>query len=251
MAMLPQTYTLNALAVELGITPRAVATSMRDVPADATDVKGRPQWKMRTALAALGFSRGNGGTEYEVSRSKWMAARAAEAELSLKQRLGQLVAVPALLREIEQRWTNILLRVRQRFLAVPSKLAGQHSRLRTPQDVFAIATRLVHEALDLLAASSEAATSVPGIAPRRGGSGGRPGRQEESEEDAEDHAEEDLAGDGRRRAPRALDAEPESAQAADAAQARGSRRGRAARAGGAVAEPDHRRDQPRRGSAAR
>src|SRR5262249_744927 len=72
----------------------------------------------------------------------------------------------------------------QRFLAVPSKLAGQHSRLRTPQDVFAVATRLVHEALDLLAASSEAATGVPGIASSRGDGSERPGhrRQAESEE---------------------------------------------------------------------
>src|SRR5262249_47026315 len=144
-----------------------IAAALRAVPADAHDSRGRPKWKMKTALVALGFSRGNGGTDYEVSRSKWMAARAADAELSLRERRGELVQVDPLLREVQRVWANITLQVRTRFLSLPSRLASRHALLKSPQATFDISMRLVREALNLLAANAEKATTLPAGAGRR------------------------------------------------------------------------------------
>jgi hypothetical protein len=41
MAMLPSTFSLSALAVELDLNMRTVASAMRDVPGDALDDRGR------------------------------------------------------------------------------------------------------------------------------------------------------------------------------------------------------------------
>src|SRR5262249_14106677 len=229
MAMTASIFSINALSTELALDRRTVTAALKDVAPDGADARGYPGWRLRTALDRLGYQRGDKRSSGASYKERWLRARAERSELELKERRGEVIEVPALLREIEQRWINILLQVRQRFLAVPSKLAGQHSRLRTPQDVFAVATRLVHEALDLLAASSEAATGVPGIASSRGDGSERPGhrRQEESEEDVE----EDLAGDGAGGASRAVDAELGSDEAAGTtALARGSPRRGAARA---------------------
>jgi hypothetical protein len=85
MAMLPQFWSLNALAVELGMTQRTIAAALRDVPADGKDDRGRPGWHLLTALTALGFTRGagkaRGGEEsYEKARTRFMRARAKTAE---------------------------------------------------------------------------------------------------------------------------------------------------------------------------
>jgi hypothetical protein len=85
MAMLPQFWSLNALAVELGMTQRTIAAALRDVPADGKDDRGRPGWHLLTALTALGFRRdgrksGGGDESYEKARTRYMRARARTAE---------------------------------------------------------------------------------------------------------------------------------------------------------------------------
>src|SRR5262249_33829481 len=109
MAMTASIFSINALATELAVDRRTITAALKDIPADGVDRRGHAGWRLRTALAALGFSRGNGGTEYEISRSKWMAARAEEAELSLRERRGELVEVDPLLREVQRVWANITL----------------------------------------------------------------------------------------------------------------------------------------------
>lgn len=79
-----------------------------------------------------------------------------------------------LLQEIEQRWTNIVIQVRQQFLAVPSKLASRHAQLKTPGETFEVAMRLVREVLNLLAANAEKATELP-VATNGATGGPKPG----------------------------------------------------------------------------
>src|SRR5262249_27941263 len=157
-------FSISALSVELGLDRRTITTALKDTPPDGTDARGYPGWRLRTGLAALGFSRGgngSGGAEYEVSRAKWMAARAEEAELSLRERRGELVEVAPLLREVQRVWANIIFQVRARFLSVPSRLASRHSQLKTPQATFDVSMKLIRQVLKLLAANAEKATTLP------------------------------------------------------------------------------------------
>jgi len=232
VGMLPRTYNQNTLSTELGLTPRAIATALRDVPPDAFDERGRPLWRLRTALGGLGFTRGGGSTAYEQSRSRWMAARAEEAELSLLERRGVLVELDPLVREIERRWQNIILVSRNRLLALPSKLASRFGQLRSAQTTFEISMKLVREVLTQLAASSEQAVKLPAARAKAR-------RQPEAEVEENDD-EENLSRDGADRGPRNVDAESRSQQAADVAPSRGARRRGAARAGACPAEPDRR-----------
>ena len=52
MSMHPTLFSCEALAIELGRDRRAIAKLLRDVPADG-EVKGRPAWRLTTALQAL------------------------------------------------------------------------------------------------------------------------------------------------------------------------------------------------------
>ena len=168
MAMTASIFSINALSVELALDRRTITAALKDIPTDGVDRRGHAGWRLRTALAALGFSRGNGGgAEYEVSRAKWMAARAEDAELSLRERRGELVEVDPLLREVQRVWANIILQVRARFLSVPSRLASRHSQLKTPQATFDVSMKLIRQVLTLLAANAEKATTLPAAAGRR------------------------------------------------------------------------------------
>jgi hypothetical protein len=238
MGMTASIYSINALSTELALDRRTVTVALKDVVPDGTDARGYPGWRLRTALERLGYQRNDkrsSGTSY---KERWLRARAERAELELKERRGELVEVPPLLHEIEQRWTNILLQVRQRLLAVPTKVAGQHSRLNSPQATFQVSTKLVREALDMLASSSEAATEMPGIGSRRGDRSSRLGRSDMMEEDPD--AEAHLAGNGPHGAPGVVDVEPKSEQVAAAASGRRSHRGRPDRAGGPAPGPGSR-----------
>src|SRR5262245_26168266 len=119
MPMTASIFSISALSIELGLDRRTITTALKDTPPDGTDARGYPGWRLRTGLTALGFSRGSnggGGAEYEVSRAKWMAARAEEAELSLRERRGELVEVDPILQEIQRVWAGIIYQVRLVFL---------------------------------------------------------------------------------------------------------------------------------------
>jgi hypothetical protein len=53
MSMTPSVFTVESLAVELKRDRRTIARALRDVPADGK-VRGRPAWRIVTALAHLG-----------------------------------------------------------------------------------------------------------------------------------------------------------------------------------------------------
>src|SRR5262245_14122642 len=159
MAMTASIFSISALSVELGLDRRTVTAGLKDTPPDGTDARGYPGWRLRTALASLGYQRigqrNSGDASYETSRERWMRARAARAELELRERRGELTEVAPLLQEVQQRWCNIVLQVRTRFLGLPSRLAARHAALKTPQSTFEVSMKIVREVLNVLAANAD------------------------------------------------------------------------------------------------
>jgi DNA-binding transcriptional MocR family regulator len=66
MALIPNLFTVEALAVELGFDRRTVGRALRDVPADGT-IKGRPGWRLKTAIRVLNRRDGRSGTGSEAA----------------------------------------------------------------------------------------------------------------------------------------------------------------------------------------
>jgi hypothetical protein len=66
MSILPTLFTVEALAVELNFDRRTVGRALRDVPADGQS-KGRPAWRLQTAIKVLNRRAGGTGTGSEAA----------------------------------------------------------------------------------------------------------------------------------------------------------------------------------------
>jgi hypothetical protein len=60
MPMVPKLHTIESLAIELGRDRRTVARALRSVAPDGT-LKGKPVWRLQTALRVLDRRSGGGG----------------------------------------------------------------------------------------------------------------------------------------------------------------------------------------------
>jgi hypothetical protein len=122
MAMLPTLYSVSGLSVELELDRRTVAAALRETPADG-EVEGHAGWRMVSALAALGYSRGNGagGSEYDRERIAWMKERTRKAELERLELEKNLVPVG----EVEVVLDGFFGLFRSMLLAAPRILASR------------------------------------------------------------------------------------------------------------------------------
>jgi hypothetical protein len=86
MAMVQKIWSINALAVELEVDRRTLATALKGIAPDGKLGSGKRQhdaWKLLTALVALGWGQGatgGDGESYAEARRIWMNARAKTAE---------------------------------------------------------------------------------------------------------------------------------------------------------------------------
>jgi hypothetical protein len=126
MAMRPGLYTISGLGIELELDRRTIAAALREIPADG-EVEGHAGWRMVSALAALGYNRGNGagGSEYDRERVAWMKERTRKAELErleLEKKLVPLGQVEVVLDAFFGLFRSMLLAA-PRILA--ARLAGR------------------------------------------------------------------------------------------------------------------------------
>jgi hypothetical protein len=66
MSMTPTLHTIEGIAIELGFDRRTVARNLRDVPPDGT-LRGKPAWRMRTAVKVLNRRDDRSGTGSEAA----------------------------------------------------------------------------------------------------------------------------------------------------------------------------------------
>src|SRR5262249_12072178 len=146
MAMLPSTFSLSALAVELDLAMRTVASALRSVPADALDDRGRPQWKLKTAMLALGYRRGRGDGA-DGGETSYRTAKAALAnEQARRARIARLAAEEKLLpaEDVARTWTEIFSAVRTRLLAIPTRVVPRLMRTKTAPEMHSVLQKEIH-----------------------------------------------------------------------------------------------------------
>ena len=148
--MIPKTWTLSALSVELGIDRRSLARRLEDLPPAFEATKGKRvdrRYKLAAVVAHL-YARERTGLDLNDERAKLAVLQQEKLQLEIAELRGDLVRAS----EVESRWQEVLATMRAKLLALPSKLAvaiGAPDRLQVAQDR---AQALVHEALSELAA---------------------------------------------------------------------------------------------------
>lgn len=142
MAMTPQIFSISGLATEIGCDRRAVAKALSGVKPDGK-LKGKPGWRLATALAAMRKNaNGNGHAEEPTSERERLAKEQAD-NWSLRNAAlrGEFLDAVA----VERRWSDTLRTVRAGMLSVPTRAAARLSL--SPADA-AVIDRIVRDVLD-------------------------------------------------------------------------------------------------------
>jgi hypothetical protein len=144
MAMVPQEWSIHALATEFRIHPNVVARRLRDIPPFRSEGKNK-FWRMADAAPAL-----SGTTKTSEEDDQKLFIRKARAETEIVEAKaaeikGELVPVEETATELERAFTA----VRARLLSIPPKLAPILAPER-PARARAILEQAVLEALSEL-----------------------------------------------------------------------------------------------------
>jgi phage terminase Nu1 subunit (DNA packaging protein) len=92
----------------------------------------------------VGGERSKGAAEFSIARTEWMKSRARKAKLEEQAASDEFIPTAVM----TEAWCAIGTVMRQRYLAVPSRLAAQHATLDTPQRLFDCAMNLINESLE-------------------------------------------------------------------------------------------------------
>lgn len=120
------------------------------------------------------------GLSLNDNKSRLYSARATLAQLEADRKAGLLIPAP----DVEKTWTEALVRVRQRLLAMPSKAAPMLAVEDDVAECHALLEKFIHEALDELSNTDVVVASGP----RGGGAdaqGGAQGPEAAAEDDGE------------------------------------------------------------------
>jgi phage terminase Nu1 subunit (DNA packaging protein) len=139
MAMLPQLFSLNGLAVELNRSRRHVAKALREIPADG-ELAGKPAWFLSTALTALN-GHPDGAEDSAAARARLAAEQADYWAMRNALQRGELLDAG----EAERKWTDNLRQIRAVMLAVPGRVA---TRLSLSAQHIAAIDKIIREALE-------------------------------------------------------------------------------------------------------
>jgi hypothetical protein len=123
MSMIPTLFTIEGLANELGYDRRTIARALRSVAPDG-ERKGKPVWRMATALKVLNRRSGGGGTEAAAAEIQETTDRL-QAGLDRAGTIANLTERRTLLREV-------------------GPLCGQLDRLMEQQDGDDFVRKLLH-----------------------------------------------------------------------------------------------------------
>ena len=147
--MIPKTWTLSALSVELGLDRRSLARRLEGLAPVSETTKGKRvdrRYKLAAVVQHLYASEGQ-RLDLNDERAKLAVLQQEKLQLEIAELRGDLVRLP----EVEGRWNEMLAAMRAKLLALPSKLAvavAPPERIQAAQDR---AQALVHEALSELA----------------------------------------------------------------------------------------------------
>jgi hypothetical protein len=156
VALRAKLWSLTGLATELAVNVRTISAALSKVAPDGMIDGGRhPGWFMVTALEAIGAklpvrghrlnksnSAANGaGDAYYASRTTLATERAKLLRLQRQEAEGELAPIAILASELK----NMALFLRGRALALPTKIAPQMVRLKTPGEARAILDREVRD----------------------------------------------------------------------------------------------------------
>lgn len=103
-------------------------------------------WGVRQALEKPRYMHAGRAHDFQKERARLTHNQAERAELENAITRGELI--PA--NQVEETWTNHVLRMRSRLLALPSKIAPTLSGLDTYSEVFEIIRAACYEALEEL-----------------------------------------------------------------------------------------------------
>lgn len=118
MAMLPQLWTLNGLAVELQMDRRSLARAIANLPpADGADTPS-PRWRLADAIAHLAGD-DSGGLDLNAERARLARAQWEKTELEVRARRGELLERRTVTRAIDQGFRSI----RDAMTGIPGRLA--------------------------------------------------------------------------------------------------------------------------------
>jgi hypothetical protein len=145
--MVPQGFTISALAVEFRIDRRTIAKRIGDLkPMGERD--GAKIYSLADVFRVLAASNADTGPE-AAERLRWMKTRADRAALAYRKSLGQLIDVDEMIPVV----TAIVMRMKQRMLAIPVKAAPLVAVELEIEPCRAVIETLIHEALAELAST--------------------------------------------------------------------------------------------------
>ena len=117
MAMTPRTWSISALAVELGVDRRTIAAAVRDVPPAAPGAKG-PEWRLADVLRVMRGGASGATPDLEEARARKLAAEAELAEIAVAKARGAVVEIDVVARVVSEEYAA----TRAKLLSLPSKL---------------------------------------------------------------------------------------------------------------------------------
>ena len=143
MAMVPQGWSISALAVEFGKDRRTVATAIREVPPMSR--KGRVElYRLTDVLPCLIAA--PKPADLEDAKARKLTAEAELAEIELAKARAEVVVIAEVAKLVGEDYAA----VRAKLLAIPSKLAPQMAIEPTEAGCRALLQRAINEALDEL-----------------------------------------------------------------------------------------------------
>lgn len=134
---------ISQLSDLTGRDRRFIRSRLADLPSEQGE-KGAILYESRDALPAL-FS--STRLDPGVERARLDAARANLAELALRQKEGELL----LASEVESVWSGMILNVRSKLLALPTRLAPELVHIRDQSEIAARLKAVIHECLHEIA----------------------------------------------------------------------------------------------------
>ena len=147
MAMKPQLWTINGLAVELGIDRRTVTQQIKDVPPGGKKGPHDAWWLADVAPLLIVPQKSERSEELATYQAEIAKARAEKLRRENLEAQGDLIPKQDLVNGV----VSVFNHVRARLLAIPTKAAPNLVLLETPAAIKEHLTEAIYDALNELA----------------------------------------------------------------------------------------------------
>lgn len=149
--MTPQTWTINALSVELGIDRRSLARRLEGLsPMSERKIGRRTErlYRMRDVFAHLQSS-GEDKLDINVERARLAQLQGEKLQIEIAEVRGRLISTDA----VVEHWSGMVTEARGKLLALPARATLMVVR-KTEAEICAVLTDLIYEALHAFARSA-------------------------------------------------------------------------------------------------